>query len=159
MRCVLYHASSLSSSVLSSTSNKLVLRLQGVSVLVFSSMAGLSHGNNASDSKSRKICRVPSDIFSYKHLGRGWGTSNHNCPVSYLLCWQRHVSVTVGQIQITKMYIEENYTECDHSIGAYSKFQRDLVVGWIIGIELKVHLLSRVKDWVCTGSAKKYIHN
>ena len=65
----------------------------------------------------------------------------------------------MGQIQITKMYIEENYTECDHSIGAYSKFQRDLVAGWIIGIELKVHLLSRVKDGVCTGSAKKYIHN
>jgi len=27
----------------------------------------------------------------------------------------------MGHLQVTKMYIEENYTECDHSIGAYSK--------------------------------------
>jgi len=39
----------------------------------------------------------------------------------YLLCWRRHVSATVGHLQVTKMYIEENCTECDHSIGAYSK--------------------------------------
>ena len=57
----------------------------------------------------------------YKQLGRGWGTSKHNCLVSYLLCWRRHVSSTVGHLQVTKIYIEENYTEYDHSIGAYSK--------------------------------------
>ena len=27
----------------------------------------------------------------------------------------------MGHLQFTKMYIEENYTEYDHSIGAYSK--------------------------------------
>jgi len=37
-----------------------------------------------------------------------------------------------------------NCTEYDHSIGAYLNFQRDLVVGWIINIELKVPLLSSV---------------
>ena len=41
----------------------------------------------------------------YKQLGRGWGTSKHNCLVSYLLCW-RHVSATVVRLQATKMYIE-----------------------------------------------------
>ena len=39
---------------------------------------------------------------------------------SYLLCRQWHVSATVGHLQVTNMYIEENYTECDHSTGAYS---------------------------------------
>jgi len=38
-----------------------------------------------------------------------------------LLCWRQHVSATVGHLKITKMYIEENYTQYDHSIGAYSK--------------------------------------
>ena len=57
------------------------------------------------------------------YLGRGWGTSKHNCLVSYLLGWRRHVSATVGQLQVTKMYIEENYTEYDHSIGAYCKLK------------------------------------
>ena len=33
----------------------------------------------------------------------------------------RHVSATVGHLQVTKMYIEENYTEYDHSTRAYSK--------------------------------------
>ena len=49
------------------------------------------------------------------YLGRGWGTSKHNCLVSYLLCWRRHVSTTVRHLQVTKIYIEENYTEifCD----------------------------------------------
>jgi hypothetical protein len=44
----------------------------------------------------------------------------------------------VGHLQVTKIYIEENYTEYDHSI--------DLVDGWIIHVELKVPLLSRVYD-------------
>jgi len=52
---------------------------------------------------------------------RAWGTSKHNCLVYYLLCWRRHVSTAVGHLQVTKMYVEENYTEYDHSIGAYSK--------------------------------------
>ena len=55
----------------------------------------------------------------YKQLGRGWGTSKHNCLVSYLLCCRRHVSATVGHLQVIKMYIEENYTQYDHSIGVY----------------------------------------
>jgi len=38
-----------------------------------------------------------------------------------LLCWWRNVSVTVGHLQVTKIHIEETYTECDHTIGAYSK--------------------------------------
>ena len=41
---------------------------------------------------------------------------------SYLLCWRRHVSATVGHLQVTKMYVEENYTDYDHSIGAYSTY-------------------------------------
>ena len=54
-------------------------------------------------------------------LGRGWGTSKHNCLVSYLLCWRRHISATVGHLQVTNTYIEENYTQYNHSIGTYSK--------------------------------------
>ena len=37
---------------------------------------------------------------------RGGVTSKHSCLVSYLLCW-RHVSATVGHLQVTKVYIEE----------------------------------------------------
>jgi hypothetical protein len=55
---VLSHGSCVSSSVLSSTSNKLVLFLQGVSVLVFPGMESLSHRNNAYGSTSREICLV-----------------------------------------------------------------------------------------------------
>jgi len=54
-------------------------------------------------------------------LGREWGRSEHNCLVSYLLCWRRHVSAAVGHLQVTKMHIEKNYTQYDHSIGAYCK--------------------------------------
>jgi len=38
-----------------------------------------------------------------------------------LFCWRRHVSATGGHLQVTKMYTEENYTECDHGIGASFK--------------------------------------
>jgi len=58
-------------------------------------------------------------LLCYKQLGKGWDTSKHNCLVSYLLCW-RHVSATVDHLQVTKIYKEENYTEYNHSIGAYS---------------------------------------
>ena len=61
-----------------------------------------------------------SSPLCYKQLGRGWGTSKHNCFVSYLLWW-RYVSATVDHLQVTKMYIEENYIEYDYIIGAYSK--------------------------------------
>jgi len=55
-------------------------------------------------------------------LGEGvGGTSRHNCRVSYLLCSRRRVSATVGHLQVTKMYIEGNYTVCDRDIGAYCK--------------------------------------
>ena len=47
-------------------------------------------------------------IITCLFLGRGWGTSKHNYLVSCLLCWRRHVSTTVGHLQVTKMYIEEN---------------------------------------------------
>ena len=56
-----------------------------------------------------------SSPLRYKQLGRGWGTSKHNCLVSYLLCWRRHVSANVGHLQVTKMYRKENYTEYDHT--------------------------------------------
>ena len=62
-----------------------------------------------------------SSPLCYKQLGRGWGTSKHNCLVSYLLCWRRRVSAAVDHLQGTKIYIEENYTEYDRIIGAYSK--------------------------------------
>jgi len=51
-----------------------------------------------------------SSPLCYKQLGRGWGTSKHNCLVSYLLCWRRHVSATVGHLKVTKMCIEVNYS-------------------------------------------------
>jgi len=54
-------------------------------------------------------------------IGEGVGYVKTQLSVSYLLCRRRHVSANVGHLQVTKMYIEENYTECDHSIGAYSK--------------------------------------
>ena len=60
-----------------------------------------------------------------RQSGRGLDKSEHNCLVSHLLCWRRHVSATVGHLQVMKMYIEENYT--DHGIGAYPKRQLDLV--------------------------------
>jgi hypothetical protein len=77
--------------------------------------------SNSAKRKGRNIiCR--SAIWS-KSLwdGRGWGASKHNCLVSYLLWWRWHVSATVGHLQVTKIYIEENYTEYDRSIGAYSE--------------------------------------
>ena len=41
----------------------------------------------------------------YKQLGKGWCvTSKHNCLLSYLLCWRRHVRATVGHLQFIKMY-------------------------------------------------------
>ena len=55
------------------------------------------------------------------HRCRERSTSEHNCLVSYLLCWLRHVSATVGHLQGHEMYIEENCTEYDHSTGAYCK--------------------------------------
>ena len=77
----------------------------------------------------------PSDASSplcYKQLGRGCGTSQHNCLVSYLLCWRRHVSATVGHLQVTKIYIEANFTECDLSTGAYCKLSTRSLrrLGW-----------------------------
>ena len=56
-----------------------------------------------------------SSLLCYEQLWRGWSTSKHNRLVSYLLCWRRHVSATVGHLQVTKIYIEENYTEYDHT--------------------------------------------
>ena len=82
----------------------------------------------------------------YKPLGRGCGASQHNCLVSYMLCcWRRHVSATVGHIQVTKMYVVENYTEYDHSTGAYCK----LLAGSRCGLgytywDIYTPLLSRV---------------
>jgi len=52
-----------------------------------------------------------SSPLRYKQFGRGWSTSENNCLVSYLLCWRRHVSANVGRLQVTKMYIQENYTQ------------------------------------------------
>ena len=63
-------------------------------------------------------CRVHTSKLK---LGIGWGTSKQNCLVSYFYVKRRHVSATVGHLLVTKMYIEENYTEYVHSIGAYSK--------------------------------------
>ena len=47
-------------------------------------------------------------------LGRGGLRQNTTVLYLTLLCWRRHVSATVGHLQITKMYNEENYTEYDH---------------------------------------------
>jgi len=65
-------------------------------------------------------CLGASSPLCYKQLGRGLGMSKHNCLVSYLLCWRR-VSATVGHVQVTKIYKEENCTVYNHSIGAYFK--------------------------------------
>ena len=32
------------------------------------------------------------------------GYVKHTCLISYLLCWRRHVSATVGHLQVTKIY-------------------------------------------------------
>jgi len=65
------------------------------------------------------------DIYKFiSFSGRGWGTSKHNCPVSYLLWWRRHVSATVGHLQVTKMYIVEDHKQYDHSIGAYCELSK-----------------------------------
>ena len=54
------------------------------------------------------------------YVNRGGGGVCQNTTVLYptLSLW-RHVSTTVGHLQVTKIYIVENYTEYDHSIGAY----------------------------------------
>ena len=70
----------------------------------------------------RKGKRPLQEVIKRVREGGVWGggvTSKHNCLVSYLLCWRRHVSASVGQV--TKTYIEENHTEYDHSVGAYCK--------------------------------------
>jgi len=64
------------------------------------------------------MCIIPVVFYAIR---MGFGTSKHSCLVSYLLCWRRHVSATVGHLQVTENYNEENHTEHDHSIGAYSK--------------------------------------
>jgi len=55
--------------------------------------------------KADKEILSASSPLCYKQLWRGRGTSKHNCLVSYLLCWRRHVSATVGHLHVTKMYI------------------------------------------------------
>ena len=62
-----------------------------------------------------------SPLCYYKQLRWVLGASKHNFLVSYLLCWRRRVSATVDHLPVAKMYIEENYTDYDHSIGAYFK--------------------------------------
>ena len=56
---------------------------------------------------------VPSHERQYVSQGRG--AVRHNTAVLYpaLLFWRRHVSATVGHLEVTKMYNEENYTECN----------------------------------------------
>jgi len=51
-----------------------------------------------------------------KNLVRGCGTSKHNCLVSYLLCWRRHVSATVGHLKVTKLYIERKLYVWSYSV-------------------------------------------
>ena len=60
-------------------------------------------------------------IYILQQIGRGKLCQNTTLFVSYLLCWRRHVSATVGHLQVTKIYNDENYTEYDHSMGVYSK--------------------------------------
>jgi len=50
-------------------------------------------------------CIIPVVFLSIR---KGWGTSKHNCLVSYLLCWRRYVSATVGHPQVTKIYKRGN---------------------------------------------------
>jgi len=51
--------------------------------------------------------------------GVGYVKTQLSCILFIML--RRHVSATVVHLQVTKMYIEEIYTEYDHSIVAYSK--------------------------------------
>jgi hypothetical protein len=89
-------------------------------------------------------------------LGRGWGRSKHNCLVSYLLCW-RHVSATVGHLQVTKkMYIEENYTEYDHGIGAHSKISPIL---WSYTVSFSSVYISVTWRWPTVAETCRRQHN
>ena len=81
----------------------------------------IKHSQATLTQMKRQIMLPGHGIYMYHNVGWGWGTSKHNCLVSHLLCLWRHVSAIVGHLQITKIYIEENYTEYDSSIGAYSK--------------------------------------
>jgi len=40
-----------------------------------------------------------------QRLGRGWGMSKHNWLVPCLLRWRRHVSATVGHLQVTNIFV------------------------------------------------------
>jgi len=93
-------------------------RVERIFVFLYPLQTSDTTGTGERSVKPRSLCA--SSPLCYKQLGRGRGTSKHNCIVSYLLCW-RHVSANVGHLQVTKMYIEEKYTGYYHSIGAYSK--------------------------------------
>ena len=61
-------------------------------------------------------------VFSIcKEIREGVGTSKHKCLVSYFVMLTTTCFGHCGPSSGHKNYIEENYTECDHSIGAYSK--------------------------------------
>jgi len=67
-------------------------------------------GCNCHKNCKETVLSVGVTIHSHKQLGREWDTSKHNYLVSYLLCWRRHVSATVGHFQVTEMLRICTYT-------------------------------------------------
>jgi len=55
-------------------------------------------------------CLDASSPLCFMQIRTGYVHQNPTVFVSVLLGW-RHVSATVGHLQVTKMYIEENYTQ------------------------------------------------
>jgi len=58
----------------------------------------------------------------YKPYGQNTPTLSHGLHSHMFRPWVLAIfRLGTGHLQVTKMYIKENYTEYDHSIGAYSK--------------------------------------
>jgi len=65
-----------------------------------------------------QVAACSSHSKEHMYLGRGWGYIKTQL---YCILFIMLMTTCFGHLQVTKMYIEENYTQFDHSIGAYSK--------------------------------------
>jgi len=80
------------------------------------------------NSKESNLSLGASSPLCYKYIRKGVGYVKHSCLVSYLLrCW-RHVSATVGHLQVTKCIKRETIQCAFISKVQILNFQRDLVV-------------------------------
>jgi len=77
-------------------------------------------------------------------LGGGVGTSKHSCLVSYFIMLTTTCLDHCGSSSGHKNLYRENYMECDHSIGTYSKLSTRSRCRLDYTYWAKVPLLSRV---------------